>query len=165
MWVMAVAWEVLRRLPLIIGLLLSGCSLSHPNESESYRNQIEVNGYEAVEMGSAEREAYVILVGAARSDEDLVESVMGPSLELSTSSNLMKPQIGVFRDVAAGVGYSDATGRCSVWLTVVKPGREAVDYAGREPLSDEQQDGVVRGTLSVVRVDVLCQSQADLPAS
>lgn len=163
--VMATATGVLRHLPLIIGLLLGGCSLSHPNESENYRNTIDVSGYERIRVSNAERAAYGMFVGAARSDEDLVDSVTGPNLELSTGSELMKPQTEAFRDVAAGVGYSDATGKCSVWLTIVEPGRGAVEYVGPEKLSDEQRDGVANGTHSVVRVAVLCEDQADLPVN
>lgn len=155
-----------RWIPLTIGLLLGGCGLSHVNESEDYRNQIDIGGgYERVKTGNAERAAYATFVGPRRNDEDLAGSVTGPNLELSTRSKLMAPQIGAFRDVAAGVGYTDTTGECSVWLTVVEPGKGAVEYVGPERLSDQQRDGVANGTISVVDVSVLCDPQADLPTN
>lgn len=132
---------------------LPACS-SQTNESINYRRMISVAGFELT------REEYAngatgVYVGPATAD--IVDSVSGPGLVLSVEPDGYSD--GSFKYVAEGKGHADDTGDCSVWLHRLES--PSAEYAGGDRLTPSQRAGVMDGSLVVLRVDVLCDAQAD----
>jgi hypothetical protein len=88
----------------------------------------------------------------------MISATSGPQLTLAQNPDWVKE---LPRYVASGFGFTSATGECYVDMFTIDPGEPAVEYIGSRNLSREQRAAIVEGSMSVVKVAVVCEQQAD----
>lgn len=134
--------------------VLAACG-GGPNESERYRDRVRIDGYRVIDKSYSDG-ATGIYVGPAGSN--LSSAVSAPGLTVSRGETDWSN--GIFKYVAEGTGRTEESGSCRVVVFQLDSGLAALQYADRN-LDEAERDGILDGSASVVKVDVLCGAQAD----
>lgn len=139
----------------LLAVGMAACGVE-PNESIDYQRLILVSNFDLIREGYS-KSAFGVYVGSAK--VSLVDSVSGPGLTLAAGP--VDLSNGSFKYIAEGRGRADSTGDCWVWLYSLDSDPSTVEYAGADRLTPAQRAGVLDGSLVVIRLNVLCDAQAD----